>query len=144
MNSQRAGGVVCFVVAALFAGMALDIAVTNLNVPDDAPVAEATIVSVHESRGRFDGDSYVTVEFDTADGRRVRADVADFDWTPEPDVGDSARIRYSPTEPSRYVRDARHRRDWFGPVVLGTFAAAFACAGVLGVRRRLPRWALER
>lgn len=143
MNSQRAGGVVCFIVAALFAGMALDIAVTNLKLPPDTPVADATVVDVHEEHGRF-ADSYVLVEFDTADGRRVRTKVTDFDWTPKPGVGDTVLVRYDPAEPDVYVRHKDFGTDVFGPVLLGTFAAVFAYGGVLGLRRRLPRWVLER
>jgi hypothetical protein len=143
MNSQRAGGVAFLIGAVWFAGMALEIVVTNRRLPPDAPVADATVVDVNEEHGKF-ADSYVLVEFDTADGRHVRTKVTDFDWTPKPQVGDTVLVRYNAAEPNVYVRHKDFGTDVFDPVLLGMFAAVFAYGGVLGLRRRLPSWVLER
>lgn len=101
------------------------------------PVAQATVVGVHEGSTRSP-DTWVTVEFVPEGGRVVRADVTQFSWDPTPRVGDAARVRYDPTDPTVYVRDDRVGPAVFWPICLALFAVGLLALGVAGWRRRLP------
>jgi hypothetical protein len=108
-----------------------------------AGVANGTIVGFHDAAGRA-SSSYVTVQFVSRSGQQVRANIEDFLWEPAPRVGDAARVRYDPSNPTRYARDDRMSPDIFSPAFATALAVAFLLAAVAGWRRRLPGWLLRR
>ncbi|MGL5852403.1 MAG: DUF3592 domain-containing protein [Phycicoccus sp.] len=71
-------------------------------------------------------DSYVVIRFTGTDGQVVTADVGNYRWVPEPQVGDRPEIVYDPADPSGNVADARISPDfsavWF--LAIGAFLAA--------------------
>ena len=136
-NSQRSAGV-AFLIFALFSGVVAFVLVDqNQHLGAGAPVAQATVVGVHEGSSRSP-DSWVTVEFVPGGGRVVQADVTQFSWDPTPRVGDAARVRYDPTDPTVYVRDDRVGPAVFWLICLALFAVGLLALGVAGWRRRLP------
>ena len=102
-------------------------------------VTTGEVVEVHHRVSRFETSS-VVVEFRTADGRDVRAEVKDYYWRPEPQIGDRPRLRYDPDHPVRFVRDERIRPDRVDEMLLAAMTFGFlAWAAVLTVRSRSPR-----
>lgn len=93
-------------------------------------VAEATVEHVDRS------DSWVRARFVTEDGHDVAADVTEWSWDPEPQVGDRQTVLYDPMDPEHVVVDTRMERDylWFGVFVC--LAAAFTWFGVGTFRGR--------
>lgn len=141
LNSQRGAAVVFLLAAVLFALIAVHHVDQNAHLGAGSLVADARVVEVHR---RLKGESYVVVEFTTGSGRFVRTEVHDFRFSPDPRVGDAARIRYHPDDPEHYVRDDRLGPSVFGVVLAGSFAALFALGAVAGFRGRLPDWVLHR
>lgn len=139
-NSQRAAGVVSILFALFFGTLAVLDIDQDQHLGVGSLVAQATIVGVHQGAR----DSFVTVEFAPQNDGRVRAEVSDFYWDPMPRVGDAARVRYDPGEPTAYVRDDRMGPDVFSTVFLALSSVVFFAAGVAGWRRRLPSWVLKR
>jgi hypothetical protein len=88
--------------------------------------AEAVVTDVHDTPN----DSYVTVHFSTRTGRSVSAQVGNWDWSPEPHVGEMRTVIYDPSDPSGLVADARQ-----GPAFIVTwlFAAGLVACSVLFV-----------
>lgn len=86
--------------------------------------AQAVVTQVHDAPK----DSYVTVHFSTGTGRSVSAQVGNWDWSPEPHVGDVRTVVYDPSDPSGLVADARQ-----GPAFIVTwlFGAGFIACLVL-------------
>lgn len=83
--------------------------------------APAVVTAVHGGR-----DSYVTLEFTTATGEDVTADVGNYRWSPSPKVGDTPTVIYDPRDPSGLVADARQGPDFFVVWLIaagGVFAA---------------------
>ena len=100
-----------------------------------SPTVTGEVVGVHDTSGKFE-DSYVIVEFTTADGRDVRARVEEYRWRPEPRIGDRPLLRYDPAHPARYVRDDRMGDDPIENVMLTSFALGLLGFAVVAVRRR--------
>lgn len=92
--------------------------------------AQATVREVHPL-GR---NSYVLLAFTTAEGRHVVAEVTDYYWIPEPQVGDVATVRYDPAHPQRNVRDVRVGDGYLEGVV------GVALGSVLGVGGGVLLW----
>lgn len=136
-NSQRSAGVAFFIFAVFSGAVAFVMVDQNQHLGAGALVAQATVVGVHEGSSRSP-DSWVIVEFVPASGRVVRADVTQFSWDPTPRVGDAARVRYDPADPTFYVRDARVGAAVFWPICLAFLAIGLLALGVAGLRRRLP------
>lgn len=89
---------------------------------DHGQRAEATVTAVHGGRA-----AYVTVEFTTATGQQVSADVGNYRWSPTPHVGDTSTVLYDPDDPSGLVADVRQGPDFFS-VWLFVAGAVFAAA----------------
>ena len=138
LQTQRAGGVAGFLGAVLFLFGAIALADRDAKLGADAPVAGATVVEVFQGR-----TSTVVVDFETADGRQVRAETEDWYWDPEPEVGDTVRVRYDASAPEDYVRDVRVGAEPWLVGLLGCFGAVSFVVGVLGFRGTLPGWLLE-
>lgn len=88
----------------------------------------------YEDRAR---ESYVTVEFETRDGRTVTADVGNFRWSPRPEVGSAARIIYDPEDPEGLVADARKGPDFFKAWGAGAGAVISAVLSRLTFTKRI-------
>jgi hypothetical protein len=136
-NSQRSAGVAFLIFAVFSGGVAFGMVDQNQHLGAGALAAQATVVGVHEGSSRSP-DSWVTVEFVPAGGRIVRADVTQFSWDPTPRVGDVARVRYDPADPTYYVRDERVGPAVVWPICLAFLAIGLLALGVAGLRRRLP------
>lgn len=89
-------------------------------------LAIGKVTEVHESEHRYDGDSYVVVEFQDSSGEVVVADVTNYRWDPAPEVGDRPELLYDPGDPSGNVADARVGPDFFsvGALTIGALVAA--------------------
>jgi hypothetical protein len=89
---------------------------------DHGRVTTGEVVEVHQSRR----DSYVVVRFEDAHGHEVRADVGNYRWDPEPQVGDRQDIVFDPDDPSGNVADVRLGPDFFSvwALVVGCLLAA--------------------
>jgi hypothetical protein len=136
-SSQRSAGV-AFLFFALFSGVvSFGMVDQNQHLGAGALVTQATVVGVHEGRSRAP-DSWVTVEFVPEGGPAVRAEVTQFSWDPTPRVGDAARLRYDPADPTSYVRDDRVGPAVFEPICMALLAVGLLAVGVAGWRRRLP------
>ena len=70
--------------------------------------AQAVVTAVHGGK-----DNYVTLEFTTASGEPVTADVGNYRWSPSPHVGDTPTVLYDPQDPSGLVADVRQGPDFF-------------------------------
>ncbi|MEW2476262.1 DUF3592 domain-containing protein [Micromonospora gifhornensis] len=97
---------------------------------------EATVREVH-AQGR---NSYVLVAFTTAEGRQVVAEVTDYRWNPEPQVGDVATVRYDPEDPRRNVRDVRIGAGYLEPVVAIAVTVMFGVGGGVLLWRTRSVW----
>jgi hypothetical protein len=138
-NSQRVTGVVSLFTSVFFAYLAVSGIQLDAHTGTSAGVANGTIVEVH------DGDnSYVTVQFVARSGQQVRTNIEDFMWQPTPRVGDTAKVRYDPSNPVRYARDDRMSPDFFSPGFATAASFTFLLAAVAGWRRRLPSWLVRR
>jgi len=82
----------------------------------------AVVTAVHGGRS-----SYVTVRFTTRAGTTVTADVGNYDWQPDPQVGDEPTVVYDPDDPPGNVADVRMGPDFLNPWLLA--AGAVAAAG---------------
>ncbi|BEP16367.1 hypothetical protein acdb102_46780 [Acidothermaceae bacterium B102] len=82
--------------------------------------AEAVVTDVHD----IPKDSYVTVQFSTRTGRSVSAQVGNWDWSPEPRVGEVRTVIYDASDPSGLVADARQ-----GPAFIVTWIFAGGLVG---------------
>lgn len=69
---------------------------------------QATVLKVHDGKS-----SYVLLEFEAEDGRRVTAEVGNYYWDPHPRVGDRPVIVYDPDDPEFNVADVRTGPDFF-------------------------------
>jgi len=99
---------------------------------DDGITTPAVVTAVHDGH-----DAYVTVRFTTAAGRTVSADVGNYDWQPEPRVGDEPTVVYDPDDPSANVADVRLGPDFLSPWLLGGGAVAAAAAFLGTYTRRI-------
>jgi len=85
----------------------------------------------------------VVVQFEAADGRAVRARVADMRPDPAPHVGDAARVLYDPERPEGSARDARLPPPGDAEALLrGAAGAVLLLTGVAAWHGRLP-WLVE-
>ncbi|WP_404386704.1 DUF3592 domain-containing protein [Knoellia locipacati] len=83
--------------------------------------ATAVVTEVHGGRS-----SHVVLEFRDAAGHGVVADVGNYFWDPEPEVGDRAEILYDPEDPEGNVADLRMGPDFTAPWFFGVGAAVAA------------------
>jgi hypothetical protein len=143
VNSQGFVAVIAFLLMVVLGWLAADQYDIDHHLGAGSLVADAEVTNVHEEHGKSP-HNWVEVEFTTAAGDHVRAEVDRYDWSPRPSVGDTARIRYNPVDPTYYVRD-----DRLGPDrVALTFqlAGALFClfVGIAGLRGRIPAWVFDR
>ncbi|NUU16566.1 hypothetical protein HP550_04810 [Cellulomonas humilata] len=137
-RSQRGAGVTCFVLAVLFAVLAVGAADDGSHIGPASPTAQATVVDVIPLYRR----SEVAVEFRTQDGRDVRARTDEYRGMPE--VGDVLTVQYDPADPEAFVRELGDDTNRVYVVLFAGLTGALVVGGVLGLRGRLPRWALNR
>ena len=95
--------------------------------------AQAVVTHVHDTTK----DSYVTVHFTTPAGRSVSAEVGNWDWSPQPHVGDVRTVVYDPSDPSGLVADARMGPEFFLAWLFGAGALSSAVLFVLTYTRRI-------
>jgi uncharacterized protein DUF3592 len=67
------------------------------------------VVEVHDVRR----DSYVVVRFRDIRGADVTADVGNYRWDPQPQIGDKPELLYDPDDPTGNVADVRMGPDFF-------------------------------
>ncbi|WP_421732724.1 hypothetical protein [Cellulomonas sp.] len=137
-RSQRGAGVTCFVLAALFAVLAAAAAADGSRIGAASPTAQATVVDVIQMYRR----SEVALEFTTPDGRDVQARTDEYRGMPE--VGDVLTVQYDPADPEAFVRELGDDTNRMYVVLFAALTVALVVGGVLGLRGRLPRWALNR
>ncbi len=95
----------------------------------------AVVTAVQDGRS-----SYVTVRFTTPAGTTVTADVGNYDWQPEPRVGDQPAVVYDPDDPTGNVADIRMGPAFLTPWLLAAGAVA-AGGAFLGTWTRRIDWA---
>jgi hypothetical protein len=71
--------------------------------------AVAEVIDVHDSRR----NQYVVVRFRDGAGREVLAEVENYSWDPQPQVGDRPEVLYDPAGPEGNVADVRMGPDFF-------------------------------
>lgn len=133
-NRHVLAGVIALVAAMVFAGMGFEAWQTDRRL-EAAPIAEAVIAEVHDG---FGSNDYLAVDFETAFGQQVHAQLVEGYWSPYPRVGDVITIRYDPSEPTELLRDVR-RGDDRGLVVVAPAQRSCSCcwpsAALLGAYR---------
>lgn len=138
-NRHVLAGVIALVAAMVFAGMGFEAWQTDRRL-EAAPIAEAVIAEVHDG---FGSNDYLAVDFETAFGQQVHAQLVEGYWSPYPRVGDVITIRYDPSEPTELLRDVR-RGDDRGLVVIGAVAAILLLLLAVGsLAGRLPQWVID-
>lgn len=118
MPWQRLAALVVTVAAGALSVPALS---TEWSVTNDKAVADARVVNVVDYRRQPDT---ITVEFTTAAGFQVQADIED----DGPEAGDMVKVEYDQTDPSK-ARLAGSQ----GQLLAGLLYGAIALAGIVGL-----------
>jgi len=96
---------------------------------DHGQRAIGSVLEVHEERR----DDYVVLRFQDGTGREVTAEVGNYFWDPQPQVGDRTELVYDPEDPSGNVADVRTGPDFFS-------VWALALGAVLAGALVWPTW----
>lgn len=139
-RSQRFNGVVGLIGALLLASLAAYQADRDAHLGASAKVADATVIAVVRTPGKEFRD--VEVEFTTADGRVVRAKTDEVEGA-YPRAGAHMQVRYDPSDPEEYVRDARLSSSLWLVIFTAAATAVFLWLGILGLLGRLPAWIIN-
>ena len=91
---------------------------------DHGQRAIGSVLEVHEERR----DDYLVLRFHDRTGREVTAEVGNYYWDPQPQVGDRTELVYDPEDPSGSVADVRTGPDFFS---VGALALGAGLAGAL-------------